>query len=92
MGHWLIVALTGKRSNRSAIGARVRITAGGRTQTAEVRSGGSYLSHSDLRLHFGVGGATRADRIEIRWPDGSLQTETSVAVDRVVHITEAPGT
>jgi enediyne biosynthesis protein E4 len=91
-GHWLIVALTGKRSNRSAIGARVRITAGGRTQTAEVRSGGSYLSHSDLRLHFGVGGATRADRIEVRWPDGSLQTKTSVAVDRVVHITEAPGT
>jgi hypothetical protein len=91
-GHWLIVALTGKRSNRSAIGARVRITAGGRMQTAEVRSGGSYLSHSDLRLHFGVGDATRADRIEVRWPDGSLQTEASVAVDRVVHITEASGT
>lgn len=88
-GHWLIVSLTGKHSNRSAIGAKVRITAAGRTQASEVRSGGSYLSQSDLRLHFGLGNATRVDRIEILWPDGSRQTKESVPVDRVIRIDQS---
>ena len=88
-GHWLIVSLTGKHSNRSAIGAKVRITAAGRTQASEVRSGGSYLSQSDLRLHFGLGNATRVDRIEILWPDGSRQTKESVPVDRVIRIAQS---
>ena len=53
--HWIMLKLAGVRSNRSALGAKVRLTAGGRTQYDEVRSGGSYLSQSDLRLHFGIG-------------------------------------
>ncbi len=87
-GHWILLKLTGTRSNRSALGARVRVTAGGRTQTDEVRSGGSYLSQSDLRLHFGLGAATKADRIEIDWPSGARQTLREVAAGRVVAIEE----
>jgi hypothetical protein len=64
-GHWLLLKLVGSRSNRSAIGARVAVTAGGRTQIDEVRSGGSYLSQNDLRLHFGLGSAD-ARRFDFR--------------------------
>ena len=78
----------GTRSNRSALGARVRLTAAGHTQTEEVRSGGSYLSQNDLRLHFGLGPAERVDRIEIEWPSGARQTLSGVAADRVVTIDE----
>jgi hypothetical protein len=87
-GNWIILKLEGVRSNRSAIGARVRLTAGGRTQMDEVRSGGSYLSQSDLRLHFGLGSATRIDRIEIYWPSGQRQVERGLDVNRIVTIRE----
>jgi hypothetical protein len=70
---WLTLHLRGSKSNRDAIGARVIVTAAGATQTAEVRSGGSYLSTNDQRLHFGLGKAMRADRIEVRWPSGLVQ-------------------
>jgi hypothetical protein len=86
--HWIELKLEGVKSNRSAIGARVRVTAGGMVQTAEVRSGGSYLSQSDLRLHFGLGGAVKVDRIEIAWPAGGTQRETALPVDRIVVIRE----
>jgi enediyne biosynthesis protein E4 len=86
--HWIELKLEGVRSNRSAIGARVRVVAGGFVQTAEVRSGGSYLSQNDLRLHFGLGAAAKVDRIEIAWPGGGKQTETSLSADRVVAIRE----
>jgi enediyne biosynthesis protein E4 len=86
-GNWIILKLEGRRSNRSAIGARVSVTAGGRTQTGEVRSGGSYLSQNDLRLHFGLGGARAVDRVEIRWPSGALQVERP-AINRVTAIVE----
>ena len=59
----MMLQLAGSKSNRSAIGARVTVTTAGRTQVDEVRSGGSYLSQSDLRLHFGLGAATRVDAI-----------------------------
>jgi hypothetical protein len=87
-GHWLLLKLAGSRSNRSAIGARVAVTAGGRTQIDEVRSGGSYLSQNDLRLHFGLAAATRADSISIRWPSGAKTLLKDVDADRVVTITE----
>ncbi|MCS6776196.1 MAG: CRTAC1 family protein [Chloroherpetonaceae bacterium] len=70
---WIRLALRGKTSNRNAIGARVRVTAGGVTQTQEVRSGGSYLAASDRRLLFGLGRALRVDSVEIRWPGGRVQ-------------------
>jgi hypothetical protein len=87
-GHWLLLKLTGTKSNRSAIGARVVVTAAGHKQTDEVRSGGSYLSQNDLRLHFGLGSAARAERIEVRWPSGTRTLLRDVAADRVVAITE----
>jgi len=89
-GHWLLLKLVGSRSNRSAIGARVAVTAGGRTQIDEVRSGGSYLSQNDLRLHFGLGAATRADSITVRWPSGQKTAIADIAADRIVTIQEQP--
>lgn len=71
--HWVSVQLLGTNSNRLALGAKVRIVAGGEPQIEEVRSGGSYLSQNDLRVHFGVGSAKKVDRMEIRWPSGSTQ-------------------
>jgi hypothetical protein len=88
-GHWTLLKLVGRRSNRSAIGAKVRLTAGGMTQTGEVRSGGSYLSQSDLRLHFGLGGATRIEKLEIEWPSGTKDVLTNLESDRVLTIEES---
>jgi hypothetical protein len=87
-GHWLSVALAGKRSNRDGVGARVSVTAGGRTQIRERTGGGSYLSASDPRLHFGLGAATTVERIEVRWPSGTRDVLTGVAADRAVTIEE----
>jgi hypothetical protein len=86
--HWVTLKLEGVKANRSAIGARVRITADGLVQTGEVRSGGSYLSQSDLRLHFGLGSEQKIDKVEITWPGGKRQVETSIGIDRVVTIPE----
>ena len=85
--HWLQVKLIGTVSNRSAIGARVTCIAGGRRQMNEVRSGGSYLSQSDLRLHFGLDAAETAD-LEIRWPTGKQQRLAGVRVKQVLKIIE----
>jgi hypothetical protein len=87
-GHWLILNLRGTKSNRSAIGARVRVVAGGRQQIDEVRSGGSYLSQNDLRLHFGLGAATVIDRIEIAWPNGGETHLERIAADRIISVVE----
>ncbi len=64
--------LAGTKSNRLALNARIKIVAGGMTQTDEVHSGGSYLSQNDLRLHFGLGSATKIDSVEIHWPSGAV--------------------
>ena len=87
-GNWVLVQLTGTKSNRSAIGAKVRLTAGGMTQTDEVRSGGNFISQSDLRLHFGLGEATRIDKIEIEWPSGLKEEKVGLEVNRVLAFTE----
>jgi enediyne biosynthesis protein E4 len=88
--HWISLQLTGAKSNRSAIGAHVRLTAAGRTQIDEVRSGGSYLSQSDLRLHFGLGASSEVQQIEIDWPSGSHQKLEHIKADRVVPVREQP--
>src|SRR5688572_9125001 len=67
--HWIGFRLQGTRSNRNAIGARVELEAGGRKQIAEVRSGGNYISHDDMRVHFGLGDTQRVDRVRVRWPN-----------------------
>jgi enediyne biosynthesis protein E4 len=84
----LSIRLVGSRSNRAAIGALVTVTAAGLRQSRAVVSQASYYSHDDLRLHFGLGAATTADRVEIRWPGGVTQIVTSVAADRLISITE----
>ena len=86
--HWITLKLVGTRSNRSALGAKVRVVAGALAQTDEVRSGGSYLSQNDLRLHFGLGAAAKVDRVEIEWPSGGRQVLLDVGADRVVEVTE----
>ena len=86
--HWLAVKLEGTTSNRAALGATVRVTAGGRTQAQAVLSQASYYSVDDARLHFGLGPAQAADKIEVTWPSGRVETLTGVAGDRVVSIKE----
>jgi hypothetical protein len=87
--HWLTLKLIGgPNSPRDAIGAKVFLTAGGARQRADVVSGGSYGSSSDLRVHFGLGPATKVDKIEIVWPSGTKQTFTVSGVDRFVTVEE----
>ncbi len=92
--HWIRVKAVGTKSNRSGIGARVYCTTedGGKAhrQMDEVRSGSSYLSQSDLRVHFGLGGAKMAD-LEVRWPSGLVDRLAGVEVDRVVTVVEGRG-
>jgi hypothetical protein len=86
--HWITLKLEGVRANRSAIGAKVTVIAGALRQTAEVRSGGGYLSQNDLRLHFGLGAAVKVDRVDIVWPGGRKQTEARLGADRIATIRE----
>ena len=90
-GHWVTIRLVGTKSNRDGIGARVRVLAGGRAHVAEVRSGGSYLSHNDLRVHVGLGAAALVDRVEIRWPSGVVDAAKSLQVDRFYIAREGEG-
>ena len=90
-GHALVIRLEGTKSNRSAIGARVVLHAGGRKQTAEMQSGGSYASQNDFALHFGLGKAERADVIEVKWPSGSAERFTEVDAGQTVYIKEGAG-
>jgi hypothetical protein len=90
-GAALMVKLIGKQSNRNGVGARLRLVAGGRTQIREVKTGSSYLSQSDMRQNFGLGRATQADRLEIRWPSGRTETLTNVQANGIVTVTEGEG-
>ena len=89
--HWIMLRLEGTRGNRDAIGARVEVEAGGRTRFGVITSGGSFLSHNDMRLHFGLGSADRVDAIRIRWPDGSVEDLDGLPADRFVTIREGEG-
>ena len=89
--HWLKVRTLGTKSNRSGIGARIKCVTGNHQQVDEVRSGGGYASQSDLRVHFGLGQALKADRIEVRWPSGQVDVAENVAADRVVYVQEGKG-
>ena len=89
--HWVSFELAGTKSNRLALNARVKVVAGGMTQTDEVHSGGSYLSQNDLRLHFGLGSATKIDSVEIRWPSGKTDTLHDLAADTFYSVLEGQG-
>ncbi|MGH9581560.1 MAG: CRTAC1 family protein, partial [Bryobacteraceae bacterium] len=88
--HWVKVKLMGTKSNRSAIGARVTARYGGKIQAQEVLSQASFYSANDLRLHFGLGAAEKAD-IEIRWPNGATEHVTNVPADRLITVREGEG-
>ena len=90
-GNWLKVKTVGVKSNRSGIGARICCTTSGEhRQMDEVRSGGSYLSQNDLRVHFGLGKASKAD-LEVRWPSGIVDKIPSIVANQVVTVIEGKG-
>ena len=87
----ILIKTVGVKSNRSGIGARVTVVSGDLTQVDEVRSGDSYISQSDLRLHFGLQKRTKVDSILVRWPSGVIDKVSSVGVNRIVTIKEGQG-
>lgn len=95
--NWIKIRTIGVKSNRSGIGARIRCIArepGSKqplAQIDEVRSGGSYLSQSDLRIHFGLGKAVKAERIEVTWPSGQVDVVKDVPANRVIYVKEGAG-
>src|ERR1700722_12224066 len=89
--HAVLFKLIGTKSNKAAIGARVSVTAGGVVQFTEVRSGTSYLSQNDLRLHFGLGKETTMDTVEVSWPSGKKEIYKDLASDFIYTITEGTG-
>jgi len=89
--HWVSFELAGQKSNRLAIGARLKLVAGGMTQTEEIHSGGSYLSQSDTRVHFGLGTAMNIDSLEIRWPSGKVETFKTLSADKFYSVLEGQG-
>jgi hypothetical protein len=84
---WVGFRLRGTRSNRDGIGARIRVTAGGKTQTAMVKSSTGYLSQSQLPVVFGLGKSATVEKVEILWPSGTTQTVSSPAPGRI-HVVE----
>ncbi len=89
--NWLRVRLEGDGKNRFALGARVKVVTGDLVQVTEVRSGASYLSQNDLRCHFGLGESKKADRVEVRWPDGSTSQLKDVEANREIVIRKNSG-
>ena len=87
----IIIKTVGVKSNRSGIGARVTVVSGDLTQLDEVRSGDSYISQSDLRLHFGLQKRTKVDSIQVLWPSGVIDKVSGVGVNRIVTIKEGQG-
>lgn len=89
--NWLKVKCVGTKSNRSAIGARVRVVAGEHSQIDEVMSGTSYLSQNDFRLHFGLGRATSVDLVEVRWPTGMVESFRKISPNQLIYLQEGRG-
>jgi enediyne biosynthesis protein E4 len=89
--HRVLFKLVGTKSNKSAIGARVTVKAGAFTQMDEVRSGASYLSQNDLRLHFGLGASEKMREVDIRWPNGETETLHDVPADFIYTVVEGTG-
>ena len=94
VGHWLDLRLIGDvshKSPRDASGAIAFVTTGQLRQRQDVISGGSYASQNDITLHFGLGTATIIDKVEIKWPDGKLETVRIPGTDRKLTVTEGKG-
>lgn len=89
--NWIKIKCIGTKSNRSAIGARVRVVTGRHSQMNEVMSGSSYLSQNDLRLHFGLGRSKQADVVEVRWPLGLVESSKNIETNQLVVLQEGHG-
>src|ERR1700676_5445493 len=89
--HWVAIHTVGTKSNRDGIGARSRVEAGARVLVDEVRSGSSYISNSDMPVHFGLGAAAKIEWIEIRWPSGLTERFANLPVDQMHTIKEGSG-
>jgi enediyne biosynthesis protein E4 len=88
--HWIAIKTVGTKSNRDGIGARITVKAAGRVFVNEVRSGSSYSSSNDMRVHFGLGAATKIDSLEVRWPSGLVET-FDAKVDAINTVREGLG-
>ena len=89
--HRVLFKLVGTKSNRGAVGARITVTSASRSQIEELKAGSSYLSTNDPRLHFGLGKDAVMDKVEIRWPNGNVETLKNVPADAIYTITEGQG-
>jgi enediyne biosynthesis protein E4 len=89
--HWVAFKVTGTKSNRDGIGAKITVHAGGRDRVDEVRSGSSYISQNDLRVHFGLGATAQIDYVDVRWPSGTVERFENVLVDGIRPLSEGSG-
>jgi len=89
--NWLEMKLTSTKSNRDAIGARVKVSVGSLVQYDHVRAGGSYISGNDVRLHFGLANNRKADTVEVTWPSGTVEKIENVRANQIIEITEGRG-
>jgi enediyne biosynthesis protein E4 len=87
----LMIRTVGSKSNRDGIGARLKLTVGGKVLLREVKAGSSYLSQSDMRVHFGMGQAAHAERLEIRWPSGAVEALQDIEANQILTVTEGRG-
>jgi hypothetical protein len=87
----ILIRTIGTTSNRDGIGARLKLFIGGKVLVRDVRAGSSYLAESDLRVHFGLGEAQGADRLEVRWPSGSVDTIENIQANQILTLLEGKG-
>jgi enediyne biosynthesis protein E4 len=89
--HWLTVQLLGTKSNRDGIGASLRLTSQGFVQFEQAKGGGSYMSASDPRIHFGLGKRAKVESLEITWPSGRIEKLSNIAIDQIIIVKEGAG-
>jgi enediyne biosynthesis protein E4 len=89
--HWIGIRTVGTKSNRDGIGARLTVKAGARAFVDEVRSGSSYISNNDMRVHFGLGAASKVDWVEVRWPSGLTERFEAIVADKIQTVKEGSG-
>jgi len=89
--HWVAFRTVGTGSNRDGIGAKITVQLGKRTLVDEVRSGSSYISQNDIRVHFGLGHAAKMDIVQVRWPSGLVEQFENLAVDTINALKEGAG-
>jgi len=87
----ILVRTVGSKSNRDGIGARLKLSVGGKTFVRDVKAGSSYLAQNDLRVHFGLGNARKADRLEIRWPSGTVDAIEGIEANQILTVREGSG-